>query len=115
MSTPFQMLHHLCVVVHDLDRSVGFYESVGVGPWQDFAPLTDFTRLEVPNKDAFLQMEYKFVNLANVQLQLCEPRRSTAHSGAFSTATTRAHSTLASNATSHRRRRRLRRWDSTSS
>jgi methylmalonyl-CoA/ethylmalonyl-CoA epimerase len=72
-STPFTTLHHICIVVHDIDKAVAYYESIGIGPWQDYPPLTGFTRLDVPNPDAFLQLKYKFVDLANFQLQLCEP------------------------------------------
>ncbi len=73
MTTPFRHLHHLCLVVHDLDRSVAYYESIGIGPWQDYPPLTEYTDLDVPNPDAFHALRYKFVNLDNVQLQLCQP------------------------------------------
>ncbi|HZC69281.1 MAG TPA: VOC family protein [Jatrophihabitans sp.] len=71
--TPFRQLHHICIVVHDLDKSVAYYESLGIGPWQAYPPLSEYTDLRVPNSDAFRQLRYKFVNLDNVQLQLCEP------------------------------------------
>jgi catechol 2,3-dioxygenase-like lactoylglutathione lyase family enzyme len=71
--TPFRQLHHICIVVHDLDKSVAFYESLGIGPWQDYPRLTEYTDLRVPYPDAFHRLRYKFVNLANVQLQLCQP------------------------------------------
>jgi methylmalonyl-CoA/ethylmalonyl-CoA epimerase len=68
-----QTLHHLCIVVHDIDASVAFYTSIGIGPWQDYPPLDQYTVLSVPDPDAFMALKYKFVNLGNVQLQLCEP------------------------------------------
>lgn len=71
--TPFRRLHHICIVVRDLDQSVAYYESLGIGPWQDYPPLSEYTKLSVPNPAAFHQLRYKFVNLDNVQLQLCEP------------------------------------------
>jgi methylmalonyl-CoA/ethylmalonyl-CoA epimerase len=73
MTTPFHQLHHICLVVHDIDATVAYYESVGIGSWQDYPPLTEYTRLEVPNPDAFHQMKYRFTDLANFQLQLCQP------------------------------------------
>jgi catechol 2,3-dioxygenase-like lactoylglutathione lyase family enzyme len=73
MTTPFRQLHHICLVVHDIDKAVGYYESLGIGPWQDYPPLTEYTLLEVPNPDAFLRMKYRFADLDNVQLQLCQP------------------------------------------
>jgi methylmalonyl-CoA/ethylmalonyl-CoA epimerase len=71
--TPFRQLHHICLVVHDIDKSTTYYESLGIGPWQEYPPLTEYTDLQVPNADAFRQTRYRFVNLDNVQLQLCEP------------------------------------------
>ena len=65
MSTPFRQLHHICIVVHDLDQAVAYYESIGVGPWQDYPPLTEYTDLRVPNREAFFGLRYKFVNLDN--------------------------------------------------
>lgn len=73
MSTPFQTLHHICIVVHDLDRSAAYYESLGIGPWQDFPTPTGLPRLEVPDPEAFAALRYKVVQLDNVMLQLCQP------------------------------------------
>ncbi|MGH8961905.1 MAG: VOC family protein [Jatrophihabitantaceae bacterium] len=72
-ATPFRQLHHICIVVHDVDRSVAYYQSIGIGPWQDYPPLTEYTDLAVPNPDAFRAMRYKVVDLDNFQLQLCQP------------------------------------------
>lgn len=71
--TPFRRLHHVCLVVHDIDASIAYYESIGVGPWRDYPPLTEYTDLEVPNPEAFHAMRYKVADLDNVQLQLCQP------------------------------------------
>jgi methylmalonyl-CoA/ethylmalonyl-CoA epimerase len=71
--SPFRQLHHICLVVHDIDKGTAYYESLGIGPWQDYPPLSEYTDLQVPNADAFLRMRYRFVNLDNFQLQLCEP------------------------------------------
>lgn len=71
--TPFRQLHHVCIVVHDLDKSVAYYASLGIGPWHDYPPLSEYTDLDVPDVEAFRALRYKFVNLDNVQLQLCQP------------------------------------------
>ncbi|MFT9015489.1 MAG: VOC family protein [Acetobacter sp.] len=73
MSEPFQTLHHICLVVHDLDRAADYYQSIGLGPWHDFPPFSDFSRLDMPNLEGFLGLKYKFANLQNMQLQLCQP------------------------------------------
>jgi methylmalonyl-CoA/ethylmalonyl-CoA epimerase len=73
MTTPFHRLHHICLVVRDIDKAQSYYESIGIGPWQEYPPLTEYSDLDVPNSDAFLQMRYRVVNLDNIQLQLCQP------------------------------------------
>lgn len=75
MTDMFSTLHHVCVVVADIDRAVRFYESVGIGPWHDYPPLTQYVDLHVPDRDAFLDLTYKYADLANAQFQLVAPGR----------------------------------------
>lgn len=71
---PFRVLHHVCIVVRDIDAAVAYYESLGIGPWQDFPSLEAFRRnLKVPDVDAFMRLRFRFCNLDNFQLQLCQP------------------------------------------
>lgn len=73
-SSLFQSLHHVCIVVPDLDAAVAYYESIGVGPWTDFPSLEPYRHeLQVPDANDFMRLKYRFANLGNVQLQLCEP------------------------------------------
>ncbi|MBI4934881.1 MAG: VOC family protein [Actinobacteria bacterium] len=69
----FDRLHHICIVVHDIERTQAYYESIGIGPWQSYPPLADYIELDVPNRDGFLAMQYRVCNLPNVQVQLCQP------------------------------------------
>lgn len=73
MTTPFRQLHHICLVVHDIDATQAFYESIGIDGWREYPPLSEYTDLDVPNAEAFRQMRYRVVDLDNVQLQLCQP------------------------------------------
>ncbi|MCA0239236.1 MAG: VOC family protein [Proteobacteria bacterium] len=68
----FHHLHHVCVVVRDLDRSVDYYRSLGVGPWQDYPSLSIY-ELSAADPTAYLQLRYRYANLGNFQLQLCQP------------------------------------------
>lgn len=69
----FSKLHHLCVVVHDIDRAQAFYESVGIGPWHDYPPLREYTELDMPDPDGFRALKYRYAWIGEQQLQLCEP------------------------------------------
>jgi catechol 2,3-dioxygenase-like lactoylglutathione lyase family enzyme len=73
MSETFGKLHHICVVVHDIDKAQAYYESIGIGPWAPYPSLSEYVDLEVPSRAGFLSLKYRICNLPNVQLQLCEP------------------------------------------
>jgi catechol 2,3-dioxygenase-like lactoylglutathione lyase family enzyme len=69
----FDKLHHICIVVHDIDRAQAYYESIGIAPWEAYPPLSEYEELEAPNRAGFMAMQYRVCNLPNVQLQLCQP------------------------------------------
>jgi catechol 2,3-dioxygenase-like lactoylglutathione lyase family enzyme len=73
MTSVFDKLHHVCIVVHDIDKTQAYYESIGVGPWTAYPPLAEYVDLDVPNRAGFLSMQYRVCNLPNIQLQLCQP------------------------------------------
>ena len=68
----FRQLHHVCVIVRNLDATVAYYESLGVGPWHDYPSLEPY-ELEVKDRKGYLNLRYRYANLDNFQLQLCEP------------------------------------------
>ncbi len=73
MTHPFRQLHHICIVVRDLDRSLAWYESIGMGPWTDYPKGGRYVEFEVPDKASSDAMRYKCLQLDNVEIQLCEP------------------------------------------
>ncbi|MBD9597735.1 VOC family protein [Ensifer sp. ENS05] len=73
MNPVFEKLHHICIVVNDIEKTQAYYESVGIGPWIAYPPLTEYEELNVPNPVAFGKMQYRICNLPNIQLQLCQP------------------------------------------
>src|SRR5262249_25452864 len=73
MTNPFGAVHHICIVVPDIEAAQRFYESIGIGDWQPFPELTEFTDLEVPSREGFLGLTYRYSNASSVQFQLCEP------------------------------------------
>ena len=73
MENPFRVLHHVCIVVRELERAVAYYEGIGIGGWYDYPKGSAYVTFEVPNADASHAMRYKCADLDNVQLQLCQP------------------------------------------
>jgi catechol 2,3-dioxygenase-like lactoylglutathione lyase family enzyme len=73
VNTPFARVHHICVAVHDMEQAVSYYESVGIGPWHDYPPLEEFTRLDVPDPDGFRNLTYRYAWIGDFQLQLVQP------------------------------------------
>ena len=73
MSTPFAKVHHICIAVPDIDAAIAYYESVGIGPWHDYPPLEQFTRLDVPDPDGFRRLDYRYAWIGGFQLQLVQP------------------------------------------
>jgi len=70
----FHNLHHICIVVRNIEVAEAYYESIGIGPWHDYPPLDAFrSELDVPDVDAFFKLRYRYANLENFQIQLCEP------------------------------------------
>lgn len=72
-SAAFDKLHHVCIVVHDIDKTQAFYESIGIGPWLAYPPLSEYVELQAPSQQGFMSMQYRVCNLPNIQLQLCQP------------------------------------------
>ena len=73
MSGPFAKVHHICIVVRDIDAAQSYYESVGIGPWHDYPPLLQFTNLRVPDTSGFLALVYRYAWVGDFQLQLVQP------------------------------------------
>ena len=69
----FDRLHHVCIVVHDIDRTQAYYESIGIKPWAAYPPLAEYEALDVPSREGFMAMQYRICNLPGLQLQLCQP------------------------------------------
>lgn len=70
---PFSVLHHLSLVVRDINATVGFLESVGIGPFFEYPPLSEYTQLNVPDQEGFFNTIIKCVQIGPVQLQLVQP------------------------------------------
>lgn len=71
--TPFTRLHHLSVVVADLEKATRFYESIGIGPFSDYPPMREYVRIEVPDEEGFYDLRIRCAQIGPLQLQLIQP------------------------------------------
>ncbi len=71
--SPFSKLHHLSVVVRNMDEAIKFYESIGIGPFEDYPPLTEYVKLKVQDETGFLNLKFKIARVGDIQIQLCQP------------------------------------------
>jgi catechol 2,3-dioxygenase-like lactoylglutathione lyase family enzyme len=70
---PFSVLHHLSLVVRDIDAAVRFLGSLGIGPFFDYPPMKEYTRLQVPDEEGFFNTVIKCAMIGPVQLQVVQP------------------------------------------
>lgn len=83
MPSLFSRLHHLSLVVADLDASVARLERLGFGPFVDYPPLSEYVELDVPDVRAFQNLRIKVCEIGPVALQVIEARDSDTIYGAF--------------------------------
>jgi catechol 2,3-dioxygenase-like lactoylglutathione lyase family enzyme len=70
---PFNKLHHISIVVKDVEKTQTFYESIGIGPWLDYPPMKEYVKINVPDENGFYNLKIKCAQIGPVQLQLIEP------------------------------------------
>lgn len=70
---PFSELHHLSIVVRDIDATQRFYESIGIGPFVQYPPMREYLKIEVPDEEGFYNLVIRCAQIGPVQLQLIQP------------------------------------------
>lgn len=65
--------HHICIVVKDIEKTKSYYESIGIGPWVEYPPLVEYTKLNVIDKKGFFDTRFVYTHIGNLQLQLAQP------------------------------------------
>ena len=70
---PFSKLHHISVVVENMEKAEEFYTSIGIGPFTDYPPMREYEKLDVPDKEGFYNLKIKVAQCGPVQLQLIQP------------------------------------------
>ena len=71
--TPFKTLHHLSLVVHDLEATVAYLDDLGFGPWFDYPPFSEYVVLEGIHREEFSQLQIRCTQIGPVVLQIIAP------------------------------------------
>ncbi len=69
----FSKPHHICIVVKDIEKTKRYYESIGIGPWIEYPPLVEYTKLNVMDEKAFFDAHFVYTKIGDLQLQLVQP------------------------------------------
>ena len=85
MTSPFKRIHHIGIVVHDLDKTRAYYESLGVGPWTDYPHTSPYVELDVPNPAATTATREIVCDLKIFSCNFASHRSSTLLNGGSST------------------------------
>jgi 4-hydroxyphenylpyruvate dioxygenase-like putative hemolysin len=56
-----------------MEKAVQFYESIGIGPFKDYPPLTEYKKLDVLDETGFFNLKFKVAQVGDIQIQLCQP------------------------------------------
>ena len=71
--SPFSQLHHISIVVKDIDKAVEYYESIGIGPFEIYPPIKEYVKIDVPDKEGFYDLTIRCARIGPVELQLIQP------------------------------------------
>ena len=69
----FSEFHHLMIVVKDIEKTVKYYESIGIGPFKAYPPLHEYEKLNVKDEAAFYKLKMQEARIGSIVLQLCQP------------------------------------------
>jgi len=75
----FSKPHHICIVVENIEKTKSYYESIGIGPWVDYPPLVEYTKLNVMDEIGFFATRFVYTHIGNLQLQLAQPGEGKSH------------------------------------
>jgi methylmalonyl-CoA/ethylmalonyl-CoA epimerase len=65
--------HHITIVVNDIKKTQRYYESIGIGPWVEYPPMVEYTKLNVIEKEGFLDTRIICAQIGDLQLQIVQP------------------------------------------
>ena len=71
--SPFSELHHVTIVVRDMEKALRHYSSLGIGPFESYPPMREYVKINVPDESAFYNLTIRVARIGPVSLQLVQP------------------------------------------
>ena len=73
-ASEFASLHHICIIVKDIDKAMAYYKSLGIGPFlpPPVKAIKETYRGKPVTPDFFKRKEV-LGKMGNINLQLCQP------------------------------------------
>jgi len=71
--SPFSTIHHIGVIVKDLEKTVEFYESLGIGPFESFVVEVKERKLASGEPIDDLKLKAKQAHVGPIRIELIEP------------------------------------------
>ena len=71
--TPFSTIHHVGVIVKDIDKTVEFYESLGIGPFETL--VVEVKERKLPSGEPIddLKLKVRQAHVGPIRIELLEP------------------------------------------
>ena len=69
----FTKIHHIGVVVRDLDKAIKYYESLGIGPFESMKLPGEITEQTVYGKSTEFELKSAVTKIGSVELELIQP------------------------------------------
>ena len=63
----------MSIVVRDIEKSVKYYTSIGIGPFIEYPPMREYTKINVPDEEGFYNLRIMVARIGPVDFQLIQP------------------------------------------
>ena len=70
---PFSMIHHVGVVVRDIDKAIEYYESLGIGPFKFMTLSGEITEQTLYGKPDEFVLKGAVADIGEIEVELIQP------------------------------------------
>ena len=70
---PFSRIHHVGVVVRDIDKAIEYYESLGIGPFKSMTLPGEITEQKLYGKPDKFILKGAVADIGEIEIELIQP------------------------------------------